>query len=311
MKKVSIVLPTYNESDNIEALVSEIDKIFKTVLKRYSYEIIITDNCSTDGTIDIIRKICNINRNVKAIINAGNYRNGSASNALKNTSGDCTILMAADFQDPPEYIPKFVQEWEKGYDLVLGVKPHSNTNKFMHKIRTLYYKLMDKITSIKQIPHFTGFGLYDKNFLDIYNEVNDPLPYIRGFVAKYGNKVKCIEFVQPKRNGGKSSQTFWSLYEVAMRGITVYSKAPLRAALIMGGFTELLFVFCEIFCIVLYSTAKIGIEFFMLGTFCSIIFFLIGIIFLFIGVLGEYVMNMNIRNLHHPLVIEAERINFN
>lgn len=209
LKKISVILQTYNEVENVIPIYEEIKKIFDNRLNEYDYEILFTDNHSEDGTIDKIKEICRKDNCVKAIINAKNFRGGSGTNALCNVSGDCVILMASDFQDPPECIYKFVKEWEKGYKIVIGIKKKSETSKVMHFIRGCYYKLMNKITSVEQIEHFTGFGLYDREFLNIINENNGPLPYIRGFVAKYGYKIKKIDFIQPNRKSGVSSNKFF------------------------------------------------------------------------------------------------------
>lgn len=309
MKKISVVLPTYNEVDNIKGIVVEIVDIFQSKLNNYDYEILITDNCSTDGTRDEIRQICNENIKVKAIFNAKNFPGGSGRNAYKNTTGDCVISLAADFQDPPRYIPEFIKKWEEGYKIVGGVKSHSKTNFLMHKIRGLYYKIIKTISDIEQIEHLSTYMLLDRSFVDVINNIVDRRMYMRGLIGELGYKITTIEYVQEKRRAGKSSNNFWSLYDVAMRGITSYSKAPLRIVTFLG-------------VVIGFVSAVIGVVYFILkcvnwysfdagiAPLIIIVAFLGAMQLFSIGFIGEYIMAINERSMDRPLVIEEERLNF-
>jgi glycosyltransferase involved in cell wall biosynthesis len=213
MKKISIVIPTYNEIDNIALLVSELTEILEKELSNYNYEIIVIDNYSTDGTRDEIRKLCALNKNVKGILNAKNFGQlNSPFYGITQITGDAVILLCADFQDPPRMILNFVKEWENGYKIVIGIKNKSKESKFMYLARTMYYKMIDKMADIKHIEHFTGFGLYDQKFIDVLRRLDDPTPYLRGIVAELGFTRKEIPYEQQQRKFGKTKNNFFSLY---------------------------------------------------------------------------------------------------
>ncbi len=311
MKKISVVLPTYNEEDNVIPLCNEIVNIFKNELNYYSYEIIFVDNNSIDSTREKIIYLCEENKNIKAIFNAKNFGQlRSPYNAFINgTSGECVIIMCSDFQDPPKMIVDFVREWENGYKIVIGIKNKSKENPIMRFIRSIYYKLIKYISEIEHIEHFTGFGLYDKNFIKAISILEEPEPYLRGIVAELGYKIKKVNYEQQKRKFGKSKNNFFTLYNIAMIGITSYSKIVLRLATLLGFFSAgLSFIFGLIYFIykiIYWDSFNVGIAPLILG-----VFFLGSIQLFFIGLLGEYILNINIRVMKRPLVIEEKRINF-
>ena len=233
MKKISIVIPAFNEEENIanisDAIVNELEN-----LNSYDYEIIIIDNYSTDNTRKIIEKKCSENKKIKAIFNCKNFGQfNSPYYALLQSTGDCTMLICADFQDPVELIPKFIEEWENGYKIVIGVKESSKESRMMYFLRSCYYKIIKKFSDIEQIEHFTGFGLYDKDFINILRNLNDTTPYLRGIVAELGFQRKEIKYKQPNRSAGKTHNNFYTLYDAAMLGFTSYTKIGLRLATFM------------------------------------------------------------------------------
>ena len=310
MKKISIVIPTYNEIDNITLLVSELTGILEKELSNYNYEIIVIDNYSTDGTRDEIRKLCTLNKNVKGILNAKNFGQlNSPFYGMTQITSDAVILMCADFQDPPRMILDFVKEWENGYKIVIGIKNKSKESKFMYLIRTMYYKMIDKMANIKHIEHFTGFGLYDKKFIEVLRKLDDPTPYLRGIVAELGFTRKEISYEQPQRKFGKTKNNFFSLYDVGMLGITPYTKIILRLATFIGFFVGVISLLLSIVYLVLkliyWNSFPAGTAPILIG-----MFFLGSLQLFFIGILGEYIMNINTKVLKRPLVVEEERINF-
>ena len=310
MKKISIVIPTYNELENIELLVNELNDLLNEKLSAYSNEIIIIDNYSTDGTRDKIKEICSRNENVKGILNAKNFGQlNSPFYGMIQATGDAVILMVADFQDPPKMILDFIDEWEKGYKIVIGIKSKSKESKLMYFLRTLYYKMINKIANVDHIEHFTGFGLYDKDFINILRKLEDPSPYLRGIVAELGFTRKELNYEQPQRKFGKTKNNFYSLYDIGMLGITSYSKVILRIStfvgFIVGGLSFLLSVIYLILKLIFWYSFPVGTAPILIG-----IFFLGGLQLFFIGILGEYIMNINTKILKRPLVIEEERINF-
>lgn len=310
MKKISIVIPTYNEIDNITLLVSELTGILEKELSNYNYEIIVIDNYSTDGTRDEIRKLCTLNKNVKGILNAKNFGQlNSPFYGMTQITGDAVILMCADFQDPPRMILDFVKEWENGYKIVIGIKNKSKESKFMYLIRTMYYKMIDKMANIKHIEHFTGFGLYDKKFIEVLRKLDDPTPYLRGIVAELGFTRKEISYEQPQRKFGKTKNNFFSLYDVGMLGITSYTKIILRLATFIGFFVGVISLLLSVVYLILkliyWDSFPAGTAPILIG-----MFFLGSLQLFFIGILGEYIMNINTKVLKRPLVVEEERINF-
>lgn len=310
MKKISIMVPCYNEEENVvpmsEALVAELTK-----LENYDYEILFIDNCSLDSTREKLREICAGNKKIKAIFNSKNFGQfNSPYYGLCQTTGDCTISVCCDFQDPVEMIPRFIEEWEKGYKIVCAVKTSSKESKLMYALRSIYYKTVKKFSKVEQIEHFTGFGLYDKSFIKVLRELGDPTPFIRGIVAELGPKIKKIEYEQAERRAGKTSNNFASLYDAAMLSFTSYTKIGVRLASILGALMCGGSALAAIVCLILKLIKPYA--FFTTGTAAIILttVFVGGLILFFLGFLGEYIMSMNARIMNRPLVIEEERINF-
>ena len=310
MKKVSILIPTYNEIENVEELLKAIVNEMEH-LPQYDYEIIFIDNNSKDGTRDKLREMCGQNKRVKAILNAKNFgQNNSPYYGLTQTTGDCAILMCADFQDPVEMIPKLVYEWEQGgYKIVSAIKTTSKENKLMRFLRTCYYKMIRKFSDVEQIEHFTGFGLYDASFIQVLRDLKDPTPFLRGIVAEFGFKRKEIPYEQQRRKGGKSKNNFFTLYDIAMLSFTSYTKIGLRLATFIGFIMALISgVIATVYLVlklVFWDTFSMGMAPVLIGM------FLLGAIQLvFLGLIGEYILSMNARIMNRPLVIEEERLNF-
>lgn len=311
MKKlISVLIPCYNEVENVQPISEAIINEFVTKLPQYDYEIVFIDNFSTDGTRKKIEQICKINPKIKAIFNAKNFGQfNSPYYGMCQTHGDCTIAMCCDFQDPVELIPRFVAEWEKGYKIVSAIKTQSEENKIVRFLRTCYYKAIKKMSSVEQIEHFTGTGLYDKSFIDVLRELDDPMPFLRGIVAELGPLRKDIEYTQAKRRAGKTHNNWYTLYDAAMLSFTSYTKVGLRVATIIGFLFSLLTMLIAI----IYLCAKlIWWEAFPMGTAPMLIgtFFIGSVQLFFIGLVGEYVLNINVRVMHRPLVVEEKRCNF-
>lgn len=247
-----MVIPTYNEEANVIPLADAIVGVLTGELAEYDYEIIFIDNHSKDSTQMKLRQLCRENKRIKAIFNARNFgQMRSPVHGLKQATGDCVIRMCADFQDPVEMIVQFVREWEQGHKIVIGVKKASKEKRIMYWIRACYYKLIRKITDIDHIEQFTGFGLYDKAFVDVVRSLHDPMPYLRGIIAELGFDYKAIPYVQQKRRAGKSKNNFYTLYDYAMVGITSYSKVVMRLATFLGFSVAALSFLAGIFYLVL------------------------------------------------------------
>lgn len=310
MKTISILIPTYNEEENVRPLAKAIIYEFENNLPEYSYEIIFIDNDSHDKTRMILRELCSTNKRIKSIFNAKNFGQfNSPYYGLLQTTGDCAILMCADFQDPIDMIHKFVEEWEKGYKIVIGQKTTSKENRIMYFLRSCYYKLIKKFSDVEQIEHFTGFGLYDKSFIRVLRDLHDPTPFLRGIVAELGFHRKIIPYEQQKRRSGKTSNNFARLYDAAMLSFTSYTKIGLRMATFVG------FAIAMLSCVIaiVYLILKlIYWDSFVAGTAPILIgmFFLGAVQLVFLGLMGEYILSINQRVMNRPLVIEEERLNF-
>jgi len=310
MKTISIVVPCYNEEENVEALADALRAMFREQLPDYRYEILFIDNDSQDGTRAAIRRLCEGDRDIKGIFNAKNFGQfNSPYYGMLQTSGDCTVLMAADFQDPVEMIPRYVAEWENGYKIVIGIKKSSQENKLMYWLRGCYYKLIKRLSNVEQIEQFTGFGLYDASFIQVLRDLDDPTPFLRGIVAELGFRRKEIPYEQPLRRAGKTSNNFYRLYDAAMLSFTSYTKVGLRLATFVGGFCCLISMIVALVYLVMkliwWDRFPAGMAPMLIG-----MLFLGSVQIFFIGIVGEYVLSINQRVMKRPLVVEEERLNF-
>lgn len=309
MKKISIVIPTYNEELNIKPITDRLVNMFDELAK-YNYEIIFVDNCSTDSTRSRIEECNAQNNKVKGIFYTKNFGfNNSCFYGLMQGTGDCTVLIFADMQDPPEVIKEFIENWEKGYKIVVGIKNKSKENFILYFLRTIYYKLVKKIAEIDHIEHFTGFGLYDKSFIETLKSLEDSQPYLRGIVAEFGGNIKKVVYKQDIRRYGKTKFNFYRMYDTAMLGITSYSKVVMRLATMVGFVMSIICFALGIWTIVLkllnWNTFQIGFAGLSVG-----MFFMGSVVLFFIGFLGEYILSINARVLKRPLVIEEKRVGF-
>lgn len=312
MKKISIMIPCYNEVENVEPMCEAVIAELEKSLSQYDYEIVIIDNASTDGTRDKIKKLCSENKKIKAIFNVTNFGQfNSPFYGMCQCTGDCVIPVCCDFQDPIEMLPKLVSYWEQGHNIVSAVKTSSKENPILYFLRSIYYKLIKAMSDVQIIEHFTGFGLYDHTFIELLRQLDDPIPFIRGIVAEYGAGFNLIEvaYEQQKRRAGKTHNNFYILYDAAMLSFTSYTKVGLRLATFLGGFCAFVsFVVAIVYTVLKFlywdsmqmGTAPITIGVFLLG----------GVQLFFLGLLGEYILNINARVIHRPVVIEEKRINF-
>ncbi len=310
MKKVSILIPCYNEQENVRPMSEAIVDLFEKQLTQYDYELLFIDNDSSDQTRPILREICKNNEHIKAIFNAKNFGQfNSPYYGMLQTTGDCTISMVCDFQDPVELIPQYLEAWEQGYKIVIGIKTSSKENPIMYHLRSVYYKMIKKFSDVEQIEHFTGSGLYDKDFIQVLRDLKDPTPFLRGIVAELGYKRKEIPYEQPERRAGKTHNNFLRLYDAAMLSFTSYTKIGLRMATFLGmgcgAISAVIGLIYLIMKLVLWDTFAAGMAPVLIG-----MFFLGSVQLFFLGFIGEYVLSINQRVMNRPLVIEEERINF-
>lgn len=309
MKRISIVTPCFNEEENVAEVYRQVKEVFASLVG-YSYEYIFIDNCSTDRTVPILRELAAADRNVKVIVNSRNFGHiRSPFYGLLQASGAAAILLVADLQDPPTLIPEFIRKWEAGYPVVIGVKTNSEETPAMFFIRKLYYNLVSRLSEVELTKNYTGFGLYDQRVLKVLRTINDPYPYFRGLVSEVGFARARIEYTQPRRRRGITKNNFYTLYDMAMLGITNHSRIPLRMATMLG--------FCMSALSLLVAVIYLVLKLIYWGKFVAgvatviiTLFFFSAVQLFFIGIIGEYIGLIYTQVQKRPLVIEQERINF-
>lgn len=310
-KTISIVIPAYNEEENIVGMIQRLQGIMAKYEEKYYYEIITIDNCSLDRTAELVKKECEKDKRVKLIVNAKNFGwIRSPYYGLIQAYGDAVIILAADFQDPPEIIPQFIAKWEEGYSLALGIKNQSKENGLMFAMRKFFYRTLSSASDGEPtIKNFTGFGLYDQQFITVLRGLDDQYPYFRGLVSELGFNRCEVPFLQQKRAAGKSNSNFFKLYDVAMLGFTSHSKLPLRLSAFIGFFSAIISFLVAIayfiYKLVYWYEFQIGTAPMVIG-----IFFFSSVQLFFIGIIGEYIGAIHTQVRKRPLVIEKERINF-
>jgi polyisoprenyl-phosphate glycosyltransferase len=308
LEKISIITPCYNEEGNVNELYERIHAAMQGL--NYEYDHIFIDNASTDTTVEKIRALADKDKRVKAIVNTRNFGHiRSPYYGLLQGDGDAVVILASDLQDPPERIPDFLRQWEAGYKVVIGVKTQSQESSLFYLLRTLYYRFLRDLSDVELIEHYTGFGLYDRQVIQILQQFNDPYPYFRGLIADIGFPIARVEFVQPRRKRGISKNNFYTLYDLAMLGLTGYTKVPLRLATILGflsaGLSFLVGLVYLVYKLIDWQNFSLGLAPAVIG-----LFFLGSVQLIFLGILGEYIGTIYTQVMHRPLVIEKERINF-
>ena len=308
-KMISIVTACFNEEENIEEVYRQVKTVINS-LDDYDYEHIFIDNASADSTVSKLKRIAMVDKNVKIIVNTRNFGHiRSPFYALMEAKGDAVISIVADLQDPPEMIVEFLRKWEEGYKVVAGVKEKSEESFLFFSVRRFYYSLVNRLSDTELIKNFTGFGLYDRAVIDTLRGLGDPYPYFRGLIADLGYECAKIEYKQPLRKRGFTKNNLYTLYDMAMLGITNHSKVPLRLATFTGFlvsmFSLLVGMFYLIFKLLYWKSVMFGIAPLVIG-----LFFFSAVQLMFIGIIGEYIGSIHTQVLHRPLVIEKERINF-
>ena len=309
MKHITVVTPCYNEEENVEEIHRQAREVLETI-EGVTYEHLFIDNFSSDRTPELLRAMASADPKVKVIFNARNFGHiRSPYHGLLQARGDAAILLVADLQDPPELMKAFIEHWRNGAKLVVGVKPTADESGLMFAIRRAYYRTVTRIADVKLIQNFTGFGLYDRKVLEELRRIDDPYPYLRGLVSEVGFEAVQVPYNQPRRKRGITKNNFYTLYDIAMLGITSHSRVPLRIATMvcfaLSGLSlvvSLLYLFLKIF---FWSEFSAGTAPILIG-----MFFFASVQLFFIGLLGEYVGAILTHVMKRPLVVERERLNF-
>jgi glycosyltransferase involved in cell wall biosynthesis len=308
-KLISVVSGCYNEEGNVRDCYEQVKKVFQEI-GRYRYEHIFIDNCSKDGTVAILREIAAQDKNIRVIINARNFGHiRSPYHAMLQARGDAVISLVSDLQDPPELIKEFVKKWEEGFLVVVAVKADSDESALFFAIRKAYYEFVARLAEVELIKNTTGFGLYDRRFMEVIREIADPYPYFRGLISEIGLPLVKIPYHQPVRKRGITSNNFYRLYDMAMLGITNHSKVPLRLATMVGFAVSFLSLLVAIgyfvYKLLYWDSFNLGLAPLVVG-----LFFFGSVQLFFIGILGEYIGSIHTQVQKRPLVVELERINF-
>lgn len=310
MKRIAIVTPCYNEEDNVRALYERICKVFEPYAGRYEFYHLFIDNASRDRTVEVLKEMARSDQRVRIIVNTRNFGHiRSPFHALLQTDGDAAIHVAADLQDPPELIPEFLKKWEEGYKVIQAVKTESEESAVMFAVRSLYYSFINRLSSVELTKNTTGFGLYDRVVVDALKEIHDPYPYFRGLISELGWEAAKVPFKQPTRKRGITKNNFYTLYDLAMVGITNHSKIPLRMATMLGfamsAISFLIALGYLVAKLVFWDTFSLGLAPILIG-----LFFFGSVQLFFIGIIGEYIGSIYTQVLKRPLVVEKERIGF-
>ena len=307
MKKISIITPCYNEEDNVRPLRDAVKQVMAG-LPAYTYEHIFIDNCSKDRTRVVLRELVGEDRNVKAIFNTRNFGHiRSPYYGLLQSTGDAAIILAADFQDPPPMIPELLKHWEAGFKTVLCVKEEAEESAAMFAIRKLYYDLVTRLSEVQLVKNTTGFGLYDRVVVETLRKIDDPYPYFRGLLLDVGYEAYLLKYKQPTRKRGITKNNFYTLYDIAMLGITNHSKVPLRlatmAGFLMSAVSLAVALLYLVYKLLFWSSFTLGLAPIVIG-----LFLFSSVQLFFIGIIGEYIGAIHTQVLKRPLVIEQERL---
>ena len=310
MKHIAIVTPVFNERENIEELLLAVESIFSNI-ENYEYTHLFIDNSSTDGSEELLIQLTDKFDNVKAIINARNFGYVKSSfYGLINLDADATILLACDFQEPPELIHQFIEQWEKGHLVVGGIKVESEESKIKRFLRTIYYKLVNSLSDVELIDHYFDFGLYDRSVIKELRQISDTKPYLRGLIPELGYKVSKIEFKQLKRKRGKTKQNWYELFDTVMLGLTSQSKVPLRLATIVGFIVATLSFLSGMYYlirkVVSWDSFEMGVAPLVIG-----MFFMSSVLLITVGIVGEYVGSIHTQSLKRKYILEKNRYGFN
>ena len=310
MTLLSLVTGCFNEEGNVAELYERVCKVFSQDLSNYDFELIFIDNASTDGTVNVLKKLAAADRRVKVIVNNRNFGHvRSGYYAMLQARGDAVVAMASDLQDPPEMIPRFVQNWEAGYKVILAQKVSTEETPVFSVVRKAYYAAISRLSEIELVKDATGFGLYDRRVIEDIRRIDDPYPYLRGLVCDLGYERALIPFTQPTRKRGLTKNNFYTLLDLALLGITNHSKVPLRLATMagfcVGAVSFLVAVAYLVYKLFFWSSFQVGTAPLVIG-----MFFIGAVQLLFIGLVGEYIGSIHTQVLRRPLVTEKERINF-
>ena len=310
-KTISIITPCFNEELGIEDCYEKVQKIFAEQLPDYRREHIFCDNASTDNTVDILKKIAERDPDVRLIVNSRNFGIlNNTYNGVMNASGDAVVLfLPADLQDPPELIPKFVQYWEDGYEIVFGIRAKRQEGFLWRTARRLYYRLISRLSYVTYPPDVGDFQLIDRKVHEAMKQFEDAQPFMRMMTFECGFRSIGIPYTWKSRAQGASKNRFSHLIDQGMLGLISFSTVPIRLCSLTGSLiagASLIYSFI-VFCLGFFVT---DLAFQGIPTIIVAIFFFAGVQLIFLGLIGEYILAIYNQVRRRPYVIERERINF-
>ena len=305
MKKVTILVPCYNEEKSLPLLYSTIKSIIDAEVK-YEWEILFVNDGSRDNTLSIIKELRLTDIRIAYIDLSRNFGKENAMLAgFDYATGDCVVIMDADLQDPPSLIPQMLKYWENGYQDVYAKRANRGRESwFRKKASLLFYKILDNATRFDILQNVGDFRLLDRQCINALKQLRESERYTKGLFCWIGYKKKEVIFDRGDRVAGESKWSFWSLFNLAIEGITSFTTAPLRIAAVSG-----FIIACFSFIYALYFISKTliyGDPVQGFPTLIVIILFMGGIQLLTIGILGEYIGRIFNETKHRPVYIVNE-----
>lgn len=288
MKTITILIPTYNEQAVLDRLYERLNKLSKSS-HQYNYEFLFINDGSTDQTLPMIQSLAKKDKRVSYVNLSRNFGKESAMLAgFDHTSGDATVIIDADLQDPPELIPKMIKYWEDGYDDVYAKRrSRDGESWFKKKSSSVFYKLLQKSTDVDIQVDTGDFRLLDKRAIDALRQIRETQRYTKGMFSWIGFRKKQITYDRDPRAAGETKWNYPKLVNLAIDGITSFTTAPLRIATVAGVVVSLIafiFIFIIVFKTMIFGDAVAGWPSTM-----AVILFLGGVQLLSIGIIGEYV----------------------
>ena len=307
-KLISIIVPAYNEEDCVRELSIRLKNVFANETN-YDFEVFIIENGSTDETWPRLKEIAKEDSRFKIIKLSRNFRmDGGITAGLEFVSGDALVLMTADLQDPPERIPDFLRAWESGYENVFGVVTR---RKGTGPIRTLnsrlFYFVAGLLTDGRIPRNVSDFRLADKKVYREIKKMQERNRFVRGLFAWVGYKSIGIPMDREERFAGKSNAHSLQVIDLAFKGIFAHSYKPLKLITLFGIFLSAISFLSIIPLSIIWFTQ--GVPFAGFGTIISLILLLVSFLFLFLGIIGEYIGLIYEEVKARPNYLVSETIN--
>lgn len=308
-KKISVVIPVYNEEKNVSLISQEIADVFASL--PYEYEIIFVNDGSRDNSLLEILRLGEADPKIKGLDLSRNFGKEPALSAgCHAASGDAVITMDADLQHPASLIPELIAHWERGAEVVYTVRKKNEGASFMKRLTSAaYYWLFNKITSVTTEPRSTDFRLLDKKVIEVFRKFPERERMFRGMVDWMGYKRSRVEFVARERKHGKAGYSYAKLFGLAINSFTSFSLLPLKIA----GYLGVVITACSGFLLIVMFASQFFKEWWVftpLAILATINIFLVGIVLVSLGFVALYIARIHSEVINRPLYIVREKVNF-